>query len=290
MKSEDLFGLRPLWDASLEIYKEIAKICDRYGLRYYVTDGTALGAVRHKGFIPWDDDFDISMPRPDYEEFKRIAKKELPEGLCFWDFRDNPKFTLLFGKVQCTNENKVLSLEKQLGKTLSNGLFVDIFPIDGYIMSRLEKAKIKLMTKILLYIVRFRCMSLSQLSKKDAFMGLIFSIVAPWLNQRRCLSICEGYLLQYPFEMSEFTGRTCSALNVLRRTPLRREIWGAGKDAEFETTHVRVPEDVDAHLRNEYFRYDYMQLPPEKDRHPTHVFPYHFPWWLGPAKSRASKE
>ena len=51
MKSEDPFGLRPLWDASLGIYREIAKICERHGLRYYVTDGTALGAVRHKGFI-----------------------------------------------------------------------------------------------------------------------------------------------------------------------------------------------------------------------------------------------
>ena len=287
MKSENTYGLRPLWDASLEVYHEIARICDKHGLRYYATDGTALGAVRHKGFIPWDDDFDISMPRPDYEKFKKIAAQELPESLSFWDFRDNPKFIYLFGKVQCTNKDKVLALEKQLGTTLSNGLYIDIFPIDGYPMSKFAKIRIKLITTILQCIVRFRCMSFSQQSRKGSVVwlaGLAFSIVAPWLNQRKCLSICERYLLRYPFETSKFTGRSVYTLNVLARAPLKQETWGVGKDMEFDATYVRVPENVDAHLRNEFYKYDYMQLPPEKDRHPTHTGIDHFPWWLGLTK------
>ena len=287
MKSEDPFGLRPLWDASLEIYREIAKICDRHGLRYYATDGTALGAVRHKGFIPWDDDLDMSMPRPDYEKFKRIATKELPSGLRFWDFRDEPKDIFLFGKVQCVEKNRILALEKQLGRTLSNGLFVDIFPIDGYPMDKLECLRIRFITMVLLCIVRFRCTSLSKQSTKGKvawFAGLMFSVIFPWLTQRRCLSVCEKCLLRHPFEMSEFTGRTCSSLNVFRRAPLRREAWGGGTNVEFDCTRVHVPKDVDAHLRNEYYKWDYMQLPPESARHPTHTFSYHFPWWIGPTK------
>lgn len=290
MKSEDPFGLRPLWAASLEIYREIAKICDRHGLRYYVTDGTALGAVRHKGFIPWDDDFDISMPRPDYEKFKMLAQKELPPGLRVWDFRDEPKDIFLFGKVQCVEKDKVLALEKRLGRTLSNGLFVDVFPIDGYPPSRLERLEIRLATLVLLCIVRFRCTALSRQSAKGKvawLLGLAFSILLPWLTQKRCLSFCEKCLFRHPYEKSEFTGRTCSSLNVLRRAPLKREAWGSGGDVEFDSTRVRVPDDADAHLRNEYFKWDYMQLPPESARHPTHTFPYHFPWWLGPAPSEA---
>ena len=65
MITEDKFGLKPIWEAILEIYDEFCKICDRHGLRYYVTDGNALGAVRHKGFIPWDDDIDLAMSSED---------------------------------------------------------------------------------------------------------------------------------------------------------------------------------------------------------------------------------
>lgn len=287
MKSEDPFGLRPLWDASLEIYREIAKICDRHGLRYYATDGTALGAVRHKGFIPWDDDLDISMPRPDYEKFKQIAEVELPTNLRFWDFRDEPNDIFLFGKVQCIEKDRVLTLEKKLGRTLSNGLFVDIFPIDGYPVRKLARAKIRFVTTLLQCVVRFRCMSVAKQSPKGKVVwlfGAFFSVLLPWMNQRRCLSVCEKYLLRYPFETTEFTGRTCSSLNVLRRAPLKRTVWGKGVDVEFDTNQVRVPEDVDAHLRNEYYKWDYMQLPPKSARHPTHTLSCHFPWWLGATK------
>ncbi len=67
----------------LDIYKVFAAICEKHSLRHYVAFGTALGAVRHKGFIPWDDDIDIMMPQPDYEHLIEIAPKELPEELQF---------------------------------------------------------------------------------------------------------------------------------------------------------------------------------------------------------------
>ena len=79
------YGLRPLWDALYEIYEEFAKICDKHGLRYYAFAGTLLGAIRHNGFIPWDDDLDVAMPRPDYEKFIQISKTELPRHLNFVD-------------------------------------------------------------------------------------------------------------------------------------------------------------------------------------------------------------
>ena len=154
MKSEDPFGLRPLWDASLGIYREIAKICERHGLRYYVTDGTALGAVRHKGFIPWDDDFDMSMPRPDYEKFKKIFMAELPPHLKFVDFHNTPEFGLLFGKVQDCRRDKIEALEKVVGFQLSNGLFIDIFPIDGYPRSRFVGKVVYFLSRIFGRIAR----------------------------------------------------------------------------------------------------------------------------------------
>lgn len=287
MISEDRFGLRPLWDACLEIYKEVARICDKHHLRYYATDGSALGAIRHKGYIPWDDDFDISMPRPDYEKFKKIAAEELPPHLRFWDYKDEPKFIYLFGKVQDTRAEKVKELEKKVGFVLSNGLFMDIFPIDGYPESKVETVVTKLITGIAKCILRFRCMGFREQTKngkKVWFAGLFFTLLMPWMNQKRCLGWCERRLTRHGFDESAFNGRTCSTTNLFRRAPLKREAWGHPTPHEFHDIQVMLPEDADAHLRNEYFKWDYMELPPESARHPTHGYSYHCSWWLGPQK------
>ena len=286
MTREDKFNLMPIWSACLEIYKEVAKICDRHGLRYYATDGTALGAVRHKGYIPWDDDFDISMPRPDYEKFKKYAETELPNHLKFWDYKSEPNFIFLFGKVQDTRREVVEELERKVGHCLSNGSYIDIFPIDGYPESKISTLWMKYSTIFPKCIVRFRCMRFKeQPSFKGCIawcVGALLSALFPWIKQTSCLEYCEKLILKNQFDSSRFNGRTCSNVTVLRRAPLKREAWGKPTPSQFEDTQIMLPCDVDAHLRNEYFRWDYMQLPPEKDRHPTHGYSYHCAWWLGP--------
>ena len=74
-------NIERLHQIDIEIVKEVVKICDKHNLLYYMIGGTMLGAIRHKGFIPWDDDVDLGMPREDYEEFLKIASKELPDYL-----------------------------------------------------------------------------------------------------------------------------------------------------------------------------------------------------------------
>lgn len=285
MISGDRFGLLPLWDACFMVYKEIAKICDKHKLTYYVTDGTALGAVRHNGYIPWDDDFDISMPRPDYVKFMKIANKELPANLRFWNYEDDSDFIFLFGKVQCVDERYVLALEKKLGRILSNGVFIDVFPIDGYPESWMEGLFIKVVTAVAKAAVRFRCMRFADQSKKGRctwLCGLFIFILLPFVKQRLWLRMCDNLLKRHPFGASSNTGRSCSRHNVFGRAPLPLEVWGKSLDHEFHDGTVKIPEDVDAHLRNEFFKWDYMQLPPEEDRHPTHEYSYHCSWWLGP--------
>ena len=84
------YNLAPVWKVVLDIYREFAAICQRHSLRHYAAFGTALGAVRHKGFIPWDDDFDVMMPRPDYERLIEIAPSELPAHLQFLSKKTTP--------------------------------------------------------------------------------------------------------------------------------------------------------------------------------------------------------
>lgn len=159
MKNEEAASIRsvvrgvdlsPIWDALMEMYEVFSSICTKHNLRHYVTDGSAIGAVRHKGFIPWDDDLDVSMPRPDYNKFMEIASKELPSNLVAYDRHQCPEMKVLFGKVQEVRESKVHKVEKQIGRILAHGLYIDIFPIDGCPSSAFEIAWVKFRYMILL--------------------------------------------------------------------------------------------------------------------------------------------
>jgi len=86
-KTENQNDLRKLQLVELDILKEFLRICEKYHLRYYALGGTLLGAVRHEGFIPWDDDIDVGMPRPDFRRFEKIVEKELPEYLHYCSFK-----------------------------------------------------------------------------------------------------------------------------------------------------------------------------------------------------------
>lgn len=135
------YGLRPLWDSLLDIYKEFRKVCEQNGLRHWVAFGTALGAVRHHGFIPWDDDFDVMMPREDYETFMRIAQRELPSHLRVINWNNTNGYNWLFGKVQDTRKDRLKELETKLGRVLPQGVYIDVFACDGYPTSKISRLK-----------------------------------------------------------------------------------------------------------------------------------------------------
>lgn len=287
MISEDKFNLRPIWDATLEIYQAVVTICERHNLRHYVTDGTLIGAIRHKGFVPWDDDFDMSMPRPDYEKFIEYAKDELPPYLKFVNWHNTPEFHGLFGKVQDCRREVVEGLEQKTGRVLSNGLFIDIFPIEGYPESKLGVLNIKIRDFLLTQLMVWRFGSFKDRSLKGKLMtpiGFLLVCLMPWLRTHSdFMRVYEKMLLKYKFENCRFTGRASLRLHVVNRPPLPVSAWGDGQPHEFHDGQVMVPSDYDAYLRPIYG--DYMKMPPEEKRRPTHDYGVHCPWWLGPTNN-----
>lgn len=87
----------------MDIMREIDRICRKHNLTYFLSCGTLLGAVRHKGFIPWDEDMDIMMPREDYEQFLKVAPDELPPQLMLDSYPQNPRYFNPFAKVRNRN-------------------------------------------------------------------------------------------------------------------------------------------------------------------------------------------
>lgn len=121
-----------IWNIELEILKKFMEVCDKNRLKYFVAHGTLLGAVRHKGFVPWDDDIDVNMPRKDYEKLKEIAKREFVTPFFLQTYENNMNNFVGHAKlrIDCATGMDM----RNIGKTgVHNGLFIDIFPMDGII-------------------------------------------------------------------------------------------------------------------------------------------------------------
>lgn len=281
---KDPFGLTPLWTALLEVYQAFAAVCARYGLRHFVAFGTLLGAVRHKGFIPWDDDFDVLMPRPDYEKFVEISKMELPKHLKFVNWHNTKEFKLLFGKIQDSRRDEVLRVEREIGHQLSNGIFIDIFPIDGYPTSRIgrvvEKTCGSLRTSYFRFLTRKnRPPAKTLLGKVSTFVGCLVSPLYLFRSQAAMMQMAEDVALSRSFNAlrsSAVTGNRVGSYEVVYPSGIFTDV----KMVQFASIMVPVPSEVETLLRLSYG--DYMQLPPEECRRPSHEYGTRCSWWLGP--------
>lgn len=121
------YDIRPLQLKILDILKAVDKTCRQHDLRYYIWAGTMIGAVRHKGFIPWDDDLDIAMPRPDYERLIAHASEWLPAPYEMVCAENDAVYPLPFAKIQDSST----TLIERLHLRYLGGIYLDVFPIDG---------------------------------------------------------------------------------------------------------------------------------------------------------------
>ncbi len=122
--------MKAVWGVQLDLLEQLQQVCQKYGLRYFASGGTLLGAVRHKGYIPWDDDIDIQMPREDYERLLEVAPAEFADPYFFQTAYNDVKFSRGHAQLRNSNTTGIMLTEK--GKySFNQGIFIDIFPLDG---------------------------------------------------------------------------------------------------------------------------------------------------------------
>ena len=128
---------KELQKVEMEMLSVFIEICRKHHLKYFLIGGSCLGAIRHQGFIPWDDDIDLGMPRKDYEKFCEIAPKELGSSYFFQNFDTEPNCGLVFGKIR--KNGTILSETYSYHIDMNQGVWIDIFPYDYVYENRFHR-------------------------------------------------------------------------------------------------------------------------------------------------------
>lgn len=255
--------LRSLQLAELEILKKVSTVCEQLGLSYCITGGTLLGAVRHGGFIPWDDDIDIIMPRKDYEIFIRKAPALLGDDLFLQCHLSDPRYWYCFARVRKNNTLFITAEEKNVDT--HRGIFIDVFPLD---YARRQKSLFQTiqatLSKALTAVIVRRC-------------GL--------MRKHTSLPVKAAYILCKPFSVSQLVLLREKVMTAVKSEDAlyyvshgsyysyilqtnRKDVFFPAIKLRFEDHEFCAPQQWDYFLSRIYGA-NYMELPPE-DKRKTH--------------------
>ena len=250
----------------LEIFKWLVKFLDDNHIRYYMIGGTMLGAIRHKGFIPWDDDVDIAVPRSDFNKIIELFKDGPIDHYVFeYPSNDDPEFLYPFGKVYDANTTMIEHLKKDVVR----GVYIDIFPLDG-IGNTLEEAQKnykKLDRKNMLL-----AMKISRARKGRKWWKNVATYVGSLIpvNRKKLIKSIDKLCTSRDFDKYNYVGNLVSTYRA--REIMERSIFGKPTTYEFEGVIATGPEKYDEYLST-LFR-NWRELPPEDKRVSAHDFIY----------------
>ena len=250
----------------LEIAKEIKKVCDENDIDYFIIGGTLLGAVRHKGFIPWDDDMDIGMTLDNYQKFLAVAPSKMDERFFVQTNQTDPSYCNVFAKVRLRNTHMIEKVTENTG--IQDGIFVDVFPYD-----KINKQKLKSKS----YMLRLRMLGKMSMLKHNYNINGI--------TENSAVRLFNDILKFIPISVDEIDRELDSIFRessykndadyYIERDGMFRGNFVFPRyyfdnliELPFEDTTFKAPKEFDKYLSKAYG--DYMEYPPEKEREKGH--------------------
>ena len=255
--------MNPIQEKVFQMLQAFTQICDRLHLKCFLVCGSALGAVKYGGFIPWDDDVDVALFRSDYERFCKEAPALLPAHLFLQNFRSDPAFPAIYSKLR---DSRTTCIEESVAALpIHHGISLDIFPLDGYPkdkkeQKRLERRKAWFVRKLSIPCVR-----------PERWKEMLVKPLRALGFGKNTAQTAEAYtalISVWPVENSDIIANHGNWQGRLEYH--RKEIYGEGSRGSFEGAAVRLPADCDAYLRQKYG--DYRQDPPPDKQRSHHRY------------------
>lgn len=263
MNTENQIDIKHLQACELLIAKEIKRVCEKNNIQFFLVAGTQLGAVRHRGFIPWDDDMDVGMVRDDYDKFVKACKKDLGKDFFFQTWDSDSEYPFSYGKVllKHTKIKEIFSEEAHAQK----GIFVDVFPFDNAPDSKNEQdkqAKKIFVLRRAMWLKKGYGINIKKQGRKQhlkySLSKFVFSLI-PYAvlknNLLMWLTMYNSNNSQYLFMDSPYS---------YSKSLMKREWIENLVEYEFEDVKMPGVADYDAYLGTLYG--DYMKLPPIENR------------------------
>ena len=261
-------SLRALQLKELDLLKYFQQVCKDNHIEYYALGGTLLGAVRHKGFIPWDDDIDVGIPRPDYERLCKILEEKSGTGkIKFRSYKNTQDYIRYFGRIEDESMKIVRHDNIKVEEAFA---WIDLFPLDAMPNNALLR-KLKVFYVLFLRaIYRFSCFDrLVNVNKKGrplherilVWVGL-HTPIQKFFDTKKCLERLERSLTATPYEKSDYLVNAMGAYKF--REMFHKKYYGKGRMYPFEDTEICGPEDYDFVCTQLYG--DYMTPPKVDDR------------------------
>ena len=248
-------NLRPLWDALLDLYEKFAEYCKKHNIRYYATGGTCLGAVRHNGFIPWDDDLDFRVPRPDYVRLVKCFSSDPIPNCDLISMATTPDRPLLFAKLRNLDPVKIERVERLSGlKLCEDGIYIDLIPMDGYPKSTLP-----------FYWWYLKYLTWHHRGSKKFLIRLAVELL--WRD--RSQQAFERWLSSYDYETSACVEDVNAPYGCQRLRMLSAASYGEPIMHKFDRVTIPLPREWEK-LMFVLFGPDYMTPPPDEVWKPQH--------------------
>ena len=247
---------------SLDLIIRFQKFCNDNNLKFFLCGGGCIGAVRHSGFIPWDDDLDVFMPREDYE--KLIKLRNYPKS--FSIIRTDDKIFSGQTFTIVSDNNSTLIKKEQLGLKIPRGVSIDVFPLDGC-----PDSKIKQIFQMI-YACFFSLYTARVPSRNHGWFAKIFTkfllfVIHGNKLRYKIASFCEKRMSMYKISECKYVKELCAGPKYMRNI-YKREIFDSCVYKKFENVDLPLPNGYDSYLKTAFG--NYMEMPPKEKRVNSH--------------------